>query len=149
MRRRVLRSVFLLLVIGILSFAGAVKLRNRARLTEATDRFQAQIADLQQTHKSTGTLPVFYPSADLSEPLPDTTGFTYAEPAVIRYARTSSGPVIVAYSSDVRQILKPERQVVAILDGGSIRIGTLTTGELRRRLQAQRRAAEQAAKQSG
>lgn len=147
-RRQVLRGVLLLLLIGVLLCAGAVRFRNRGRLTTATADFEAQVAGLVRTYHETGTLPLFYPPRDAVALPTQAAGFTYLDSATLRHLRDSSEDLIVAYSGTVRQILGPDARVVAVRQGGQIRITTMRTPQFQQLLAEQEQRAAQAIEQA-
>jgi hypothetical protein len=134
----------LLVFIGVLLCAGAVRFRNQGRLADATAEFEGQIAGLVRTHQETGTLPLFYPPRDAGGLPSDTGRFTYVDSTIVRHLRDSTEDVIVAYSGWVRQILGPEARIVAVRQGGQIRTTTMWAPEFRRLLAEQEQRATQA-----
>ncbi len=151
-RRRILRSILPLLLIGTLLLGGGIRLRNRSRLDSAKDAFQAEVAGLIQTVEQTGNLPVFYPPRGPDGLPTGDPGFSYVDSAMVRHLRGSGRELIVAHSAPVRQIMGTDLRVVAWWRDGRIEVQPMPTRECQEALAEQQRrtdAAVQAARDRG
>jgi len=147
-RIRVLRNVAALLVMAVAVFLVVVWQRNTVRLETAQSGFESRAAELVRTFEATGKLPLFYSSRDSEEASTAKGRLNYVDPEMARRLQASRRPVIVAYSEVIRQIVRPDRRVVAIKDGDTIRFEVLSTRQFRAAFARQEAPAEPGAEQS-
>jgi hypothetical protein len=129
---------------GLLLCIVVIWQRNRVRLSEAQERFEEHAAGLIEKVQTTGTLPLFYPPRQSARRRAAASDFTYIDDAMVRFARSWQGPLIVAYSPSVRFVLGPDERVVAMREAEGIRVTTMSNRQFRQRLAEQRRRAEEA-----
>jgi hypothetical protein len=118
--------------------------RNWVRLQAATEQFEGHLSGLVETVKATGVLPLVYPPPTTEKQPVLSPDFTYIDSAMVRHFRSSSEPVIVAYSPAVRLILGADDRVVAIKEGNEIRVTVMPTDRFARRFADQKRRAQAA-----
>ncbi|MCH7813444.1 MAG: hypothetical protein IID40_05420 [Planctomycetes bacterium] len=134
-RLRVVRSVMLLLVMAVALCAAVVWQRNQVRIGDEADRFEGQIAGLIEALERTGTLPLSYPPLQPEKAVP--ARFNYIGADMVRQLRDDPEPYIVAYTDRIRRVLGADVRLVAIRDGGRIRIEQMGVAAFVRRWDAQ------------
>lgn len=143
-RMKIVRNVVPLLVVGVLLCAAAIRLRNRAYLTEARASFEADVADLIRIVEETGNVPLLYPPRGPDGQLTAAPGFTYIDSTTVQHLRDLDQDLIVAYSQSIRQILAPYARMVAVRTGSRVEVRVMELTEFRRILDEQERQAAQA-----
>lgn len=146
-RQRRRRSQFLRNLVVLVAMAAALAVvmvwkRNSLRLAEARDAFAAAAAGIVSEFEETGSLPEFYTAGGQSHLRPQ--DFHYMDPQVARRFGATTDRLIVAHSGPVRQILRPEKRVVAVREAGDILVLVMPDAEFReeyQRLQEQAGAA--------
>ena len=143
-RMKIVRNVVPLLVIGVLLCAAAIRLRNRAYLTEARASFEADVAGLIRIAEEAGTLPLLYPPRGPDGQLTAAPGFTYVDSTTVQHLRDLDQDLLVAYSQGIRQILGPDVRRVAVRTGSRVEIRVMELSECRQILNEQERQTAQA-----
>ena len=124
-RRRVIRSLLALIAMTVGVCAVVVWQRNSVRLAAAAGHFEGHLHGLLETYDATGTLPRSYPPRQPDSPAIAPNEFTYIDGDMVHYLRGSGEPLIVAYTSPIRQVLRPDVRVVAVLEEGRIGVDRL------------------------
>lgn len=121
---------------GLLICFLAVLLRNRAYVRQGITRFEKSTADLTATFADSASLPMSYPPPDASGVPQTAKGLQYQDAAVIRHLRESQEGGVVAYSDNIRQILRPDARIVLLLDSGQLSIETMSANQFSRHQEA-------------
>lgn len=143
-RRRVFRSILLLMAMAIGLCVLVIWHRNSVRLGQATGVFEGHLAGLIETFETTGTLPLSYPPGRPGQPPIPPQEFTYIDEDMVRYLRDWEEPFIIAYTQRIRQIFGPDLRVVAVKEGGRIELREWPLDRFNRDLADQQSKTEQA-----
>ncbi|MHC4064077.1 MAG: hypothetical protein ACYSUQ_09130 [Planctomycetota bacterium] len=136
-RRRVQRSVLVLMIMTAGLVAVVAWHRNAVRLAYAGERFEHHLVELMETYEAEGTLPLFFPPRRPDQTTSHRHEFRYLDEDTARCLRDSDEPLIVAHSPQIRQILRADVHFVAIKRGGDIKTERWPAGRFRRELAAQ------------
>lgn len=149
-RRRVFRSILLLMAMAIGLCVLVIWHRNSVRLNQATRVFERHLAGedhppgLIETFEADGRLPLSYPRRQAGQPPIPGHEFTYIDGDMVLYLRDSQGPLIIAYTQQIRQIFRPDLRVVAVKKGNRIEVQTWHADRFNRDLADQQSKTEQA-----
>jgi len=143
-RIRVAQSVAVLFAAAIVLCVVVIWQRNWVRLRAAQEQFEAYLPGLREALEVTGTLPLVYPRLDPDGQTDPPMAFIYIDSNTVHQLRPSQEPMIVAYSPSVRLILGADERIVAIREGGDIRVTIMRADQFARRLGEQQRRAEAA-----
>ena len=150
-RVRVAQSILASSLTAVVLCVVVIWLRNWVRLQEATERFEKHLPGLVEKVEA-GELPLVYPLPAAEKQPVSSSNFIYIDSAMVRHFRSSSEPVIVAYSPAVRLILGMDDRVVAIREGNEVRVTVMRADRFGRRFAEQKRrtqAALEAVREAG
>jgi hypothetical protein len=136
-RRWVFRSLALLTLTSVGLFLTVIWQRDRLDAENAVQRMGRSgdvtrpVGQLEAAIKNLGLLPAVLPQQEESG------RFTYASYQERFFAIRTGGPAIIAASTEVRLILRPNGRAVIVYDHGKVRSEWLTSSEFNRKVNEQ------------
>jgi len=140
-RRRLRRGVLLLFAAAVVLCAVVVWQRDARQIEDTRQLIDRRMGPVARYLAEHGTLPYDFPKNADQDLQGKTTGFTYLEPDVIRWAMTAGQPVVIGYGHVRGLIARPDGHAVMVYDHGKLRAEWLTQSQLQDRLAKQRQAA--------